>query len=100
VGDLRFLVDDVNSRCVYHQMTVLTDRRDDLRQHLDRAGVGTVVHYPLAVHRQPAFADRTESDGLEVAEAAGDQVLCLPMFPELTEQEIEQVCTAVRGFFE
>ena len=100
VGDLRFLVDDADSCCVYHQMTVITDHRDDLRLHLDGEGIGTGVHYPLALHRQPAFAAQVASTDLEVAEVAGRQVLCLPMFPELTEQEIEQVCAAVRRFFE
>lgn len=99
VGDLRFLVDAPDSRCVYHQMTVLTDHRDDLRQHLDGEGIGTGVHYPLALHRQPAFAAVADSASLEVADAAGDQVVCLPMFPELTDQEVDRVCKAVRLFF-
>jgi len=99
VGDLRFLNDEPDSRSVYHQMTVLTDQRDALRRHLDDEGIGTGIHYPLALHLQPAFAGKTGSEGLEVAEAAGNQVLCLPMFPQLTDQEVERVCEALRLFF-
>lgn len=99
VGDLRFLKDDPDSRSVYHQMTVLSDQRDALRRHLDDEGIGTGVHYPLALHLQPAFAGATEPEGLEVAAAAGNQVLCLPMFAELTDQEVDRVCKAVRLFF-
>lgn len=99
VRDLRFLTDDPDSSCVYHQMTILTDRRDELRQHLDDKGIGTGIHYPLALHLQPAFAGATESVGLEVAAAAGNQVLCLPMFPELTDEEVDRVCEAIRRFF-
>lgn len=99
VGDLRFLSKEPDSRSVYHQMTVLTDQRDALRRHLDNRGIGAGIHYPLALHLQPAFAGRTGSEGLDVAGAAGNQVLCLPMFPQLTDEEVERVCEAVRLFF-
>ncbi len=99
VGDLRFLRDASGAVCVYHQMTVLTGHRDALRRHLDSREIGTGVHYPLALHRQPAFAAQAKDDGLEVATTAGDAVLCLPMFPQLTDSEVEMVCAAVRDFF-
>lgn len=100
VGDLRFLIDPPGARSVYHQMTVLTGQRDELRQFLQEQGIGTGVHYPLALHLQPAFAtDDTQADDLPVATVAGSEVLCLPMFPELTDNEVEAVCAAVRRFF-
>jgi len=100
VGDLRFLVDPAGALSVYHQETVLTGQRDELRQFLQEQGVGTGVHYPLALHLQPAFApDDSQTDDLPVATAAGREVLCLPMFPELTDGEVGTVCAAVQRFF-
>ena len=99
IGDLQFLRDDPESTSVYHQMTVLTGRREALREHLGRHGIGTSVHYPLALHLQPAFADLAGGPALEVGAAAGERVLCLPMFPELEDAEVARVCDAVRAFF-
>jgi dTDP-4-amino-4,6-dideoxygalactose transaminase len=80
---------------VFHQMTVRAERRDALREHLSREGIGTAIHYPGALHRQAAFAD-LESGALPVAEAAGSRVLCLPMFAELADEEVDEVCAAIR----
>ena len=100
VGDLRILEDDPETLPVYHQMTVLTARRDELRSHLSGRGVGTGIHYPRALHLQPAFADPGHPPtDLPVSEAAGEQVLCLPMFPQLTDAEVQTVCAAVVDFF-
>jgi len=100
VGDLRFLTDAAAAVSVYHQATLLTDHRDELRQSLQDQGVGTGVHYPLALHLQPAFASLREKSGaLPVAASAGQEVLCLPMFPELTDDEVGEVCAAVESFF-
>lgn len=100
VGDLRFLVDKPGSTPVFHQETVLTEHRDELRQHLQQRGIGTGVHYPLALHLQPAFvATGAQVADLPVAAAAGREVLCLPMFPELTDDEVGEVCAAVEDFF-
>ena len=96
VDELGWLIDPAASRAVYHQMTVLHPRRDALREHLSRAGIGSAVHYPRALHQQAAFADaQTEAP---VAERAAETVLCLPMFPQLTDEEIEIVCAAIRSF--
>ena len=96
VDKLEWLLDPPASCAVYHQMTILHPRRDKLREHLSREGIGSTVHYPRAIHQQAAFAAaQTEAP---VAERAAETVLCLPMFPELTDEEIEAVCAAIRGF--
>lgn len=99
-GDLVFLRDSGQAEPVYHQMTVRTAHRDALKEHLAAIGIGTAIHYPEPLHRQPAF----EHLGLgrqeqPEASAAAREVLCLPMFPEITEQEVAQVCSGVRSFF-
>jgi dTDP-4-amino-4,6-dideoxygalactose transaminase len=100
VGDLRLLEDRPETTPVYHQMTVLTSRREELREYLASRGIGSSIHYPRALHLQPAFASSGQQmPELPVAAAAGEQVLCLPMYPQLTDHEIETVCDAVTEFF-
>ncbi|HKI03699.1 MAG TPA: DegT/DnrJ/EryC1/StrS family aminotransferase [Thermoanaerobaculia bacterium] len=101
VGDLRLLPDGPDVKSVYHQFTVRTERRDELMAHLKDRGIASAVHYPSPLHHQPALAGLVDaSDGeLPVATAAAREVLCLPVFPELTNEEVEAVSAAVRGFF-
>ncbi|MFL6193415.1 MAG: DegT/DnrJ/EryC1/StrS family aminotransferase [Thermoanaerobaculia bacterium] len=100
-GDLRLLPDRPEVTSVYHQFTVRTARRDELMAHLKERGIASAVHYPSPLHHQPAMAGLTAArDGdLPVATAAAREVLCLPVFPELTNGELEAVSTAVRSFF-
>lgn len=100
LGDLRLPQDPPGSTTVYHQLTVRTARRDALQKFLQERGVGSSVHYPSPLHRQKALAHLVDADpGLPVAEAAAREVLCLPMFAELTDAEMEEACAGVREFF-
>lgn len=84
---------------VYHLYVVRHPRRDALRDHLRKAGVGTDVHYPTPLHLQPVFADcRTAKGGLPVSETVAASILSLPMFPTLTAQQVEAVAQAIRSF--
>lgn len=77
---------------VFHQYVVRTDRRDALRDHLRARGIGTQVHYPVPVHRQPAYADRAAgSPPLPRTEEIAGQIVSLPMFPELTVDDARTV---------
>jgi len=102
IGDLRFPPDDPADEVVYHQMTIATGRRDALQEHLKKSGVSSAVHYPSALHRQPAWegvlAVPREGE-LPRAERAGREVLCLPMFPELDGSEVERAAAAVAEFY-
>jgi dTDP-4-amino-4,6-dideoxygalactose transaminase len=101
VGDLRLIPDPAEVRTVYHQFTVRTARRDELAVHLKERGIASAVHYPIPLHHQPAMkglVDAGEAD-LPVSVAAAKEVLCLPVFPELTNEEVEAVGAAVREFF-
>ncbi len=102
VGDLRLIPDRPEVEPVYHQFTLRTGRRDDLLKHLSACGIGASVHYPSPLHQQPAFADRFaggEMPDLPVATTAGREVLCLPIFPELRDDEVGAVADAVVEFF-
>jgi UDP-2-acetamido-2-deoxy-ribo-hexuluronate aminotransferase len=63
------------------------DDRDAIRDRLLNAGIATAVHYPLPLHRQPAFAERCRWNELPNAEAAARRGLCLPLFPGLSDQQ-------------
>lgn len=77
----------------WHQFVVRTPRRESLRAHLQVQGIHCGVLYPVPIHHQPAYR-RTAS--LPVTEAACAEVLSLPLHPGLSEEDVEQVCVAVR----
>jgi dTDP-3-amino-3,4,6-trideoxy-alpha-D-glucose transaminase len=83
---------------VEHLFVVCHKQRDALRQVIQREGVSTEIHYPVPCHRQPAYQHFGPGPGsLLVAEQACGQVLSLPMFPELTDDEVQHVIAAVQA---
>ncbi|MDW8269626.1 MAG: DegT/DnrJ/EryC1/StrS family aminotransferase [Anaerolineae bacterium] len=83
---------------VYHQYVVRTPLREALQARLTAAGIGTLVHYPQAVHQQPAYAGRLPLGGpLSHSETAAAQVLSLPMYPELTDEAVRCVAEVIVG---
>jgi dTDP-4-amino-4,6-dideoxygalactose transaminase len=86
-----------DARHVYHLYVVRTPHRDRVLQHLQAKGVAAGVHYPIPVHRQPAYAGRGYATlSLPVTEALAGEVLSLPMYPELTPEQIAYVAETVR----
>lgn len=79
---------------VFHQYTLLCDERDAAREAIMAKGVSCAVYYPIPLHQQQAFDD-TEQPGLPVTETTAQRCLSLPIFPEMTEAQIEAVCEAV-----
>jgi dTDP-4-amino-4,6-dideoxygalactose transaminase len=83
----------------YHLYVARSPDRDRLRQHLEQNGIGAGIHYPMPVHYQPAYRDLGYREGdFPEAERASREVLSLPLFPELTEEEVRCVCSVVREF--
>lgn len=83
--------------CVWAQFTVQVDHREAVIQHLKAAGIPTAIHYPRPLHRQVAYADRCRVPApLLHAEAAAARVMSLPMSPDLTEAQQDQVVAALR----
>jgi dTDP-4-amino-4,6-dideoxygalactose transaminase len=83
----------------YHLYVIRSARRDALRRHLQEHGIATAIHYPIAVHRQAAYRHLEHADGaFPCAESACRQVLSLPLYPELSEDELGHVAAAVRAF--
>jgi dTDP-4-amino-4,6-dideoxygalactose transaminase len=86
------------ARHVYHQYVVRVPQRETVRARLADAGVQTAVHYPIPLHLQPAYRDLGYARGdFPVAERLADEVLSLPMFPGLTEPQIEIVAGIIRA---
>ena len=84
----------------WHLYTVRHPRRDALKGHLDANGIGNAVHYPMPLHLQKAYASLGYKPGdFPVAEQAAREVLSLPMYPELTDAQIQRVVAVVREFF-
>lgn len=82
---------------VYHQYVVRHSRRDLLRERLAAQRIGTLVHYPLPVHLQPAYQGRVwVGPGLPVTEQVAREVMSLPMFPELQDEQADRVVEALR----
>ena len=98
-GEVELLRDPEGTEPVHHQFTLLTDRRDALREHLGAGGIGAAVYYPVPLHRQPALERWAPRDlELPVSERAARRALSLPMFPELEDAEVEAVCARLGSF--
>jgi dTDP-4-amino-4,6-dideoxygalactose transaminase len=84
----------------FNQFVIRAPRRDELKQHLLDRGIGCAVYYPLCLHLQPCFENLGGKEGdCPVAEKASGEVLALPVFGELTEDEIGEVVAAIAEFY-
>ena len=85
---------------IWHQYTIRVGQRDPLIAHLKSRGIGCAVYYPLPLHLQPCFAHLGHKRGaLPLTEAAANEVLSLPVYPELTTAQQDEVVGAVKDFF-
>jgi len=81
---------------VYHLFVIEVDDREQVMAHLAERGVASGLHYPVPLHLQPAYSDLGyEKGAFPVAEARADRILSLPMFPEMTDTEIDTVAAAL-----
>ncbi len=81
---------------VFHLYVVRTPERDRVLAALRERGIGAEIHYPLPAHQQPIYQDYAPAGGLPVTERLAGEVLSLPMYPELTDAEVEAVAAALR----
>lgn len=96
---LKLPVERPNCRHVYYVYVVRTPQRDALQQHLGAQEIHTGIHYPHPVHLEKGYARLGYGEGaFPVAELACRQVLSIPLYPELTEQQIETVAQAIKDF--
>jgi len=99
-GFVTIPIEPMNTRHVYHLYVIRHPRRDALMQFLRERGIGTAIHYPVPIHLQPAYCGRlAEGVGsLPETERAAQEIVSLPMYPELSEDDVGTVAQAIREF--
>ena len=91
---------DPNNESIFNQYTIRVERRDELQAYLKVRGIGTAVYYPLPLHLQPCFSYLGYRRGsCPEAERAAAEVISLPIYPELTRTQLEEVAGAIRTFY-
>ncbi|MFO0427186.1 MAG: DegT/DnrJ/EryC1/StrS family aminotransferase [Planctomyces sp.] len=100
VGDLVIQAPLPNRTHVYHLFIIETEDRDGLLQHLNSGGIQAAIHYPVPLHLQPAYSHLGYKKGdFPEAERLAGRVLSLPMFPQMTEAQVDRVCQRVCSWF-
>jgi dTDP-4-amino-4,6-dideoxygalactose transaminase len=91
---------DKNIKHVFHQFVIQTNKREQFREHLTSAGIGTLIHYPVPIHLQPAYKERITiaPGGLSETEKAAKEVLSLPMYPQISAAQIKAVIEAIEDW--
>ncbi len=88
-----------NVKHAFHLYVVESDRRDELANYLKSKGIGCALHYPQAVHEQPAYKARIKgANALRNTEDLYSRILSIPMYPELSDEEVGRVCKALADF--
>ena len=90
-----------DSEHVFHLYVVRSNARDRLREYLHRNGIGALIHYPVPVHRQPAYRHRLRCPhDMAETEKAAAEILSLPMYPELAGEDLQRVAITIKEFQE
>jgi dTDP-4-amino-4,6-dideoxygalactose transaminase len=91
---------DPANESIFNQYTIRAERRDALQAHLKARGIGNSIYYPLPLHLQPCFAHLGYREGsCPESERAAAEVLSLPIYPELTRAQLDEVVDAIRSFY-
>jgi dTDP-4-amino-4,6-dideoxygalactose transaminase len=100
VAEVRTPVIRPENVSIYNQYVLRAQDRDALRKHLGEQGVSSGVYYPLSLHQQPCFAALGYKEGdFPVSEQAAREVLALPVFPEMTEEQQDHVVASIKQFY-
>ena len=87
------------AKSVYHLYVIRTQQRDSLLEWLHDRGIMAGIHYPIPVHLQEAYAEYAPIGGLPVTEKIASEILSLPIYPELSDEQLEEVVTGVQSYF-
>ena len=100
IPSVKVLQDEEFTRSVYHTFVIQAQDRDNLKAYLTDQGVGTAIHYPVPIHLQEAAKNLGYGLGsFPVTEEQAQNILSLPVYPELTEAQLEYVAGCVRNFY-
>ncbi len=99
VEGIKLPTENDQSKHVYHIYAICTEKRDQLMQTLLENDIHTGIHYPVPIHLQKAYQYLNyEKGNFPIAEKSAEQILSLPMFPEITEQQIDHVARVIKTF--
>jgi dTDP-4-amino-4,6-dideoxygalactose transaminase len=94
------VVQAYQTRHVYNQYVIRCEQRDRLQGHLKDRGIGSEVYYPLSLHLQECFADLGHKAGeFPVSERASEEVLALPVNPEVSAEDVAYICQTIQSFY-
>ena len=100
-SDVKCQIEPPGYRHVYHLYVIRSKNRDALQTYLKDHGIGTAIHYPTPVHLQPFYDKTGEARGrFPVAERVCNEILSLPMYPELAEEQVEVVASCIKEFYD
>lgn len=100
IGDIDFMEEKPQRTHAYHLLVIKTSKRDPLQKYLHANGIQTGIHYPVPLHLTKAYENLGYKKGdFPVAEKLAQEILSLPIFPEMTKEQVEEVCTAIKKFF-
>lgn len=84
----------------YHLFVIRTNKRNELQKFLAEKGIGTVIHYPVPPHKQQAYADLNfKTDDFPLANLIADTCLSLPIYPGMTNEQIDYICNTIKAFY-
>ena len=100
VGQVTTPVIAEGNESIYNQYTLRVQQRDELQAYLGEAGIGSAIYYPLCMHEQKCFSYLGHSTGdFPIAEQAAAEVLSIPVYPELTEEQLGHVVETIKAFY-
>lgn len=94
---LPYVHKDINP--VWHQFIIRTNNREDLQKYLEEQGISTMIHYPVPIHKQEAYKEYSDMIGkLPIAESIADEILSLPIYPEMSKFDIDKVIESINRY--
>ena len=100
VGDLILPAIIEGNKSAYHLYVVRTKYRDELFDYLNSRGIETIIHYPIPIHLQEAYTDLLlKRDSFPITEMLANEILSLPLHPELLNEDIDYIISKVKGYF-
>ncbi|HEX2628160.1 MAG TPA: DegT/DnrJ/EryC1/StrS family aminotransferase [Chitinophagaceae bacterium] len=100
IGDIQTPVTAKGCTHVYHLYVIQTSKRDALQEHLNKHDIGTLIHYPIPFHLQQAYAHFNYKKGdFPLSEKLSGTVLSIPLWPGLTQSQVEHVSSIIKNFF-
>jgi dTDP-4-amino-4,6-dideoxygalactose transaminase len=99
-GIVELPLENAEERSVYHNYVIRFTKRDELIAHMERKGVEAKIHYPVPIHLQaPAKKDGYKLGDFPNSERLSAEILSLPIYPELSDTDVQHVASAVKSYF-